>query len=55
MTSNEDNSSCETTTIQNTFDSEKTVVIKAAGRTWEGTPEEFNSLRDRLNEVEFRD
>jgi hypothetical protein len=41
--------------IEKAFDSGKTVIIKAGGRTWEGTPEEFESLRDRLNEVEFRD
>lgn len=34
---------------------EASVELEAGGRRWEGSPEEFKALRDRLNEVEFRD
>ena len=54
MTTDENESPYAEQGIQTPFTT-KTVVIEAGGRTWEGSPEEFEALRDRLNEVEFRD
>jgi hypothetical protein len=33
----------------------RTIELRAGGRVWEGTPEEFEALKERLNEVVFRD
>jgi len=42
----------ETISVPN---STKTVEIRAAGRTFVATPEEFHQLRERLNQVTFEE
>lgn len=42
-------------TIQVPFETTVVVELEAGGRRWEGSPEEFKALRDRLNEIDFRD